>query len=128
MWREAHSGLSGFDAAEARDVVTRFPRFLRSGHHDVPALIRSELPKYSHRRLLRQAQALVPPGGAVHCEGEARDLRTTAAHGATGKLVMDFVVRGDENSTHLQRCISSADQQSGVCRACGRWDGEPGRL
>ena len=51
---------TGFDVGESLDIASLYPRFLLSKHHDVPALLRSELPKYSRRHLVAQASALVP--------------------------------------------------------------------
>lgn len=109
LWREDYGGLTGFSAVEAAGIVRRFPRFLRSSHHDVPGLIRSELPKYSRRHLVGQARALVPSlDPAWFRERGATGVRAQLLHVATGRLEMDFVVRGDDRSTHVLNAVSPA--------------------
>ena len=102
--RESYNGLR---ADEAREVLGNFPAFLRGGHHDVPALLRSELPKYSRRWLEHQARALVPSAAGFTIKG-APGIRAQLMHRTTGRLEMDFVVRGDERSTHVLNAVSPA--------------------
>ncbi len=92
LWREDYGGVDGLKASEVWDVVRSYPRFLTSKHHDVPGLIRGELPKYSRSYLVNQASALVP----------------SVLHVPSGKLEMDFVVEGDEQSTHMLNAVSPA--------------------
>lgn len=107
LWREDYSGLHGFRRDEFVETLAQYPRFLTSPHHNVPALIRSEVPKYLRRELVRQARALVP---AV----AARDFRVKGKPGVRAqlwsipgrRLEMDFVVRGDAQSTHLLNVVS----------------------
>ena len=103
--REAYSWA--FRGDEAREVATSFPAFLRGGHHDVPALIRAEVPKYSRRYLVRQARALVPTADGFTVRGRP-GIRAQLMHKASGRLEMDFVVRGDERSTHVLNAVSPA--------------------
>jgi L-2-hydroxyglutarate oxidase LhgO len=107
LWREDYGRLRNFSAAELRGIVRRYPAFLTSPHHDLGALVRAEVPKYSRRYLVRQARALVP-------SLDPRDFRTRGAPGVRAqlwsipgqRLEMDFVVRGDERSTHLLNVVS----------------------
>ena len=92
---------------DAKEVLTSFPAFVRGGHHDVPALLRSELPKYSRRWLEHQARLLVPSATGFTLKG-APGIRAQLMHRATGKLEMDFVVRGDERSPHVLNAVSPA--------------------
>ena len=105
--REDYGGLSGYRRDEVAEITRQFPRFLTSPHHDVPALIRSELPKYWRRELVRQARTLVP-------SVTSRRFRIRGTPGVRAQLwsipdrqlEMDFVVRGDERSTHLLNVVS----------------------
>ena len=103
--REAYSMTVRRD--ETREVLGAFPAFLRGGHHDVPGLLRSELPKYSRRWLVHQARELVPTAQGFTVKG-APGIRAQLMHKATGRLEMDFVVRGDERSTHVLNAVSPA--------------------
>ena len=103
--REAYSG--GIRRDEAREILGAFPTFIRGGHHDVPALLRGELPKYSRRWLQHHARALVPSATGFTIRGTP-GIRAQLMHKATGRLEMDFVVRGDERSTHVLNAVSPA--------------------
>ncbi len=107
LWREDYGGLSHARAWEVRSALRRYPAFLASPHHDVPALIRAEVPKYRRRHLVRQARALVP-------SLDPDDFRVRGRPGVRAqmwsipgrRLEMDFVVRGDRDSTHLLNVVS----------------------
>ncbi|MBU6245954.1 MAG: L-2-hydroxyglutarate oxidase [Actinomycetales bacterium] len=109
LWREDYGGLGGFDAGETWQVARTFPRFLRSAHHDVPGLIRTELPKYARRHLVRQAAGLVPSVRAEDFRIKGRPgVRAQLLHLPTRRLEMDFVVRPGERSTHVINAVSPA--------------------
>lgn len=88
-------------------ITARYPRFLASPQHDVPALLKSDLPKYWRRHLVQQAPALAP---AVR----PHDFRTRGRVGVreqllpvpSGSLEMDFVVRSGGHSTHVLNAVS----------------------
>jgi L-2-hydroxyglutarate oxidase len=91
------------------DIARLYPRFLRSPHHDVPGLVRSELPKYSRRYLVAQASALVPSVRADDFRERGRvGVRAQLLHVPTGRLEMDFVVEPGERSTHVLNAVSPA--------------------
>ena len=109
LWREDYAGLRGFKPAEMADIARLYPRFLRSPHHDVPGLVRSEVPKYSRRYLVGQASALVPSVRAEDFRERGRvGVRAQLLHVPTGKLEMDFVVEPGERSTHVLNAVSPA--------------------
>ncbi len=109
LWREDYGGVRGLDLGEVADVARTFPSFLRSPHHDVPGLVRTELPKYSRSHLVRQAARLVPSvrpedftiRGKVGVRAQLVDMRER-------RLEMDFVVRPGDHSTHLLNAVSPA--------------------
>ncbi|MGA1215881.1 MAG: L-2-hydroxyglutarate oxidase, partial [Candidatus Nanopelagicales bacterium] len=97
LWREDYAGLRGIKPTELADIARLYPRFLRSPHHDVPGLVRSELPKYSRRYLVAQASALVPSVRADDFRERGRvGVRAQLLHVPTGRLEMDFVVEPGE--------------------------------
>ena len=109
LWREDYGGTSGLRGNEFWDVVRSYPRFLTSKHHDVPGLLRAELPKYSRSYLVKQAAALVPSvRPADFTERGKPGVRAQLLHVPSGKLEMDFVVEGDERSTHMLNAVSPA--------------------
>ena len=109
LWREDYGGVGGINASELTAIARLYPRFLRSPHHDVPGLVRSELPKYSRRHLVSQARALVPSVHAADFRERGRvGVRAQLLHVPTGTLEMDFVVEPGERSTHVLNAVSPA--------------------
>ena len=109
LWREDYGGVRGINTRELAGIARLYPRFLRSPHHDVPGLVRTELPKYSRRHLVSQARALVPSVNAEDFRERGRvGVRAQLLHVPSGKLEMDFVVRPGERSTHVLNAVSPA--------------------
>ncbi len=109
LWREDYGGVRGISASEMAGIARLYPRFLRSPHHDVPGLVRTELPKYSRRHLVAQARALVPSVRAEDFRERGRvGVRAQLLHVPSGRLEMDFVVRPGERSTHVLNAVSPA--------------------
>ena len=109
LWREDYGGTAGLRGNEVWDVVRSYPKFLTSKHHDVPGLLRAELPKYSRSYLVQQAAALVPSvRPSDFTERGKPGVRAQLLHVPSGKLEMDFVVEGDERSTHMLNAVSPA--------------------
>jgi L-2-hydroxyglutarate oxidase LhgO len=109
LWREDYAGLRGIKPSEFAGIARLYPRFLRSPHHDVPGLVRSEVPKYSRRYLVGQASALVPSVRTEDFRERGRvGVRAQLLHVPTGKLEMDFVVEPGERSTHVLNAVSPA--------------------
>ena len=109
LWREDYGGVRGINASEMAGIARLYPRFLRSPHHDVPGLVRTELPKYSRKHLVSQARALVPSVNADDFRERGRvGVRAQLLHVPSGKLEMDFVVRPGERSTHVLNAVSPA--------------------
>lgn len=109
LWREDYRGVRGIRPAEMAGIARLYPRFLRSPHHDVPGLVRTELPKYSRRRLVSQARALVPSVRAEDFRERGRvGVRAQLLHVPSGRLEMDFVVRPGGRSTHVLNAVSPA--------------------
>ncbi|HEX4697878.1 MAG TPA: L-2-hydroxyglutarate oxidase [Actinomycetes bacterium] len=109
LWRESYGGLHGLAPADVADVVLQLPRFLTSRQHDVPALLRSELPAYWRPHLVRQAARMVPSVSPRDFrESGLPGVRAQLFHLADKRLEMDFVVRGDDHSTHVLNAVSPA--------------------
>ena len=109
LWREDYGGVRGINTRELAGIVRLYPRFLRSPHHNVPGLVRSELPKYSRRHLVSQARELVPSVNARDFRERGRvGVRAQLLHVPSGKLEMDFVVQPGERSTHVLNAVSPA--------------------
>lgn len=110
LWRESYGGTDGlahFSARDTADVARTLPRFLTSRQHDVPALLRAELPTWWRPHLVREAAKLVPSVRPEDFRERGRvGIRAQLFHLADRRLEMDFVVRGDESSTHVLNAVS----------------------
>lgn len=107
LWREDYGGVHGMKASESLDIARTYPQFFTSRNHDVPGLIRSELPKYSRKHLVRQAAGLVPSVRVEDFTEKGRvGVRAQLFHLPTKKLEMDFVVERGESSTHILNAVS----------------------
>lgn len=107
--RESYSGFGGLSPKEILDIIGIYPKFLTSSHHDVLGLIKTELPKYLQRHLVKQAKALVPSIRVQDFRERGKPgIRAQLLDVKNKKLEMDFVVRGDEKSTHLLNAVSPA--------------------
>jgi L-2-hydroxyglutarate oxidase LhgO len=109
LWRESYGGTGGFAARDAAEVARLLPRFLTSRHHDAPALLRQELPDWWRPHLVREAARLVPSIRPEQFRERGRPgVRAQLFHLPTRRLEMDFVVRGDGDSTHVLNAVSPA--------------------
>ena len=107
--REAYRALRDIEIRELTEIFRTFPKFLLSPHHNVGSLLRTELPKYSRSWLVHEARKLVPDlrrryftvKGRPGIRAQLFDLRNR-------RLEMDFVVRGDQHSTHVLNAVSPA--------------------
>jgi L-2-hydroxyglutarate oxidase LhgO len=107
--RESYAGFGGLSPKEILNIVGIYPKFLSSKHHDVLGLIKTEMPKYLQRHLVTQAKALVPSIDPKDFKERGKPgIRAQLLDIKNKKLEMDFVVRGDENSTHLLNAVSPA--------------------
>jgi L-2-hydroxyglutarate oxidase LhgO len=105
--REQYSLLKGLSAREFIEILSNYPKFVTSGHHDVWSLVRTELPKLSRTHLLGEAKKLSSKIdlGEFNVFGKP-GIRAQLFDRALGKLEMDFVVEGDAKSTHVLNAVS----------------------
>jgi L-2-hydroxyglutarate oxidase LhgO len=107
--RESYSGFGGLSPKEILNIVGIYPKFLSSTHHDVLGLIKTEMPKYVQRLLVSQAKTLVPSVDPKDFKERGKPgIRAQLLDIKNKKLEMDFVVRGDESSTHVLNAVSPA--------------------
>ena len=105
--REAYSGVAGLSAGEAWQVARTLPRFLASPHHDAKSLIASEMPKYLHSHLVKEAAQLVPSVRPEDFRTKGRaGIRAQLFDTRRNRLEMDFVVRPGPRSTHVLNAVS----------------------
>lgn len=105
--REQYSLLEGFKVSEFLEILSHYPKFITSGHHDVWSLVRSELPKVSRSYLLNQAAKLSSKVDLSKFTVTGQPgIRAQLFDKSQGKLEMDFVIEGDSRSTHVLNAVS----------------------
>lgn len=109
LWRESYGGVRRASGRDVGEVARLLPRFLTSSQHDVPALMRAELPMVWRRHLVGEARRLVPSVRPANFRERGRPgVRAQLFHLPTKRLEMDFLVRGDASSTHVLNAVSPA--------------------
>ncbi len=92
---------------EAMQTIAMYPKFITAGKHDVPQLIRDEMPKLSATYLATKASELIPsldPNSFT--EWGKPGIRSQLFNRKTGQLEMDYIVEGDDQSTHVLNAVS----------------------
>ena len=80
---------------------------VRGQAHDFGHMLRTELPKAVTSTLVRDAARLVPAAGQVRFWAKMKPgIRAQLIEAATGRLVQDFVIEGDSQSTHVLNAVS----------------------
>lgn len=98
-----------FPSRETLEIAGTYPSFLTSKKHDALGLIRTEMPKYSRRHLVKQARALVPSVNPKDFTERGRPgVRAQLFHLPTKSLEMDFIVADGPGSTHVLNAVSPA--------------------
>jgi L-2-hydroxyglutarate oxidase LhgO len=109
FWREHYDGLRNFHAAECADILRREAGLFVRNDFGFRRLALSELQKYSRRRIVALASALV--------DGvQPTDFRTWGRPGIRAQLFdvverrleMDFRYEGDDRSFHVLNAVSPA--------------------
>jgi L-2-hydroxyglutarate oxidase len=107
--REQYSLFSGLRVAEVIEILGTLPMLATSRHHNFWSLVRDEIPKLSKTRLVNKAMKIAPSirPGDFTVTGQA-GIRAQLFDTANQKLEMDFVVQGDQRSTHVLNAVSPA--------------------
>ena len=105
--REAYRPIRDISPSDLAEIARTLPLFALSRHHRTLKLLRSELPKYVRSSLVRSARDLVPdlPPKAFTKRGKP-GIRAQLFDLRERRLEMDFVIEGDEFSTHVLNAVS----------------------
>lgn len=107
--REAYRAIRDLKFSEVVEITKTYPKFFSSPHHSVSRLIATEVPKYSRSWLVREARKLVPSLRRQDFTVKGRPgIRAQLFDLQNKRLEMDFVVRGDKDSTHVLNAVSPA--------------------
>jgi L-2-hydroxyglutarate oxidase LhgO len=107
FWREQYRGFDNFKFGEFVEVLFREAGLMLSANFDFKKLAIEEIQKYSRSKLVALAGRLardVKPGD--YKRWGRPGIRAQLLNTKNRKLEMDFVVEGDERSTHLLNAVS----------------------
>jgi (S)-2-hydroxyglutarate dehydrogenase len=107
LWREQYRGFDNFKFGEFVEVLFREAGLMMSSRFDFQKLALEEVRKYSRPHLVALASRLAHGVKPEHYTrwGEP-GIRAQLLDIKNRKLEMDFVIEGDEHSTHLLNAIS----------------------
>ena len=107
LWREQYRGFDNFKFGEFVEVLFREAGLMMSSRSDFQKLALEEVRKYSRPHLVALASRLAHGVKPEHYTrwGEP-GIRAQLLDIKNRKLEMDFVIEGDEHSTHLLNAVS----------------------
>jgi (S)-2-hydroxyglutarate dehydrogenase len=108
FWRENYGGLQNFNARELVDVVGREAGLFLRDDFGFRSLALRELRKHHRPTLIRQASELARIEASSYRSWGRPGIRAQLLDTRTRRLVMDFVVEGDDRSFHVLNAVSPA--------------------
>jgi L-2-hydroxyglutarate oxidase len=105
--REQYRFFEGWNPEDIKESLTGLFAMFRGDIHNLPKLATSEIPKLFLERLVNDASTLVPRTANV--KGWARmapGIRSQLVDLKSGGLISDFLVEGDQRSTHVLNAVS----------------------
>ncbi len=109
FWRENYTGVSHFRWDELLEIAGYEARLLCSNAFGFRDLAIEEMRKYNKKYFVSLAQRMVrsiDPEG--FCEYSSPGIRAQLLDIKTMQLVQDFLVEGDQGSTHILNAVSPA--------------------
>jgi L-2-hydroxyglutarate oxidase len=107
FWREQYRGFDNFKFGEFVEVLFREAGLMLSSNFDFKKLAIEEVQKYSRARLVALAARLVTEVRLSDYKRWGKPgIRAQLLNTKKRQLEMDFVVEGDEQSTHLLNAVS----------------------
>lgn len=109
FWRENYEGLKGFDAAEALSILRDEAILFFRNDFNFREIALEEIKKYSQAYLVRQASALLEGVKPENYRTWGRPgIRAQLYDHQDKKLVMDFMIEGNNEGLHVLNAISPA--------------------
>ena len=109
LWREQYQGMSRFRLDEFAEISGRQARLLLTADGGFRRLAVTEVQKYSRDKMVAEAGALLDGVDKRHYRRWAKPgIRAQLLNIETNKLVMDFVMEGDDKSMHILNAVSPA--------------------
>jgi L-2-hydroxyglutarate oxidase LhgO len=109
FWRENYQGLKGFDALEALSILRDEAILFFRNDFNFRGIALEEVKKYSQTYLVSQASALLEGVKPENYRTWGRPgIRAQLYDHRDKKLVMDFMIEGNQHSLHVLNAISPA--------------------
>jgi (S)-2-hydroxyglutarate dehydrogenase len=107
FWRENYDGWEGFNFGELADIFSRQASLFISANFDFKKLAIEEIRKYSRKKMVFLAKAMIKDTTIDHyTKWGTPGIRAQLVNIKTKKLEMDFVIEGDDKSTHILNAVS----------------------
>ena len=120
--REQYKIWNKFKLQDVLDTSLGVFSLLKGEHHNVPEIIRTEVPKFLTSTLIRESSELVP--SVIEVKGWKKKppgIRSQLVNLQTGKLEQDFLVLDGDRSTHVLNAVSPGWTS---CIPFGKWIAE----
>lgn len=107
FWRENYKAWEGFDFREFADILSRQASLFISANFDFKKLAIEEIKKYSRKRMVSLASVMVKDTRlSNYTKWGIPGIRAQLVNIKSKKLEMDFVIEGDDRSTHILNAVS----------------------
>ena len=105
--KEQYSLFEGIKFAEMLESARGLLSLIKGQTHDVTEILATEMPKIVTRNLIREVSSIAPDIDSVKGWRPApAGIRAQLVNTLNGELVQDFVVEGDDHSTHVLNAVS----------------------
>ncbi|MFQ5445119.1 MAG: NAD(P)/FAD-dependent oxidoreductase, partial [Nitrospinales bacterium] len=109
FWREQYSGLGNFSFQEFIEIVLRQMGLFMFSQFDFKKLAWEEIRKYSKSRLVSLSASLLDGAKKQkYTQWGKPGIRAQLLNIKEKKLIMDFVLEGDDHSMHVLNAVSPA--------------------
>ena len=122
LGREQYKIWNKFKLRDGLDTSLGLFSLLKGEHHNVPEIIKTEVPKFLTSTLIRESSDLVP--SVIEVKGWKKKppgIRSQLVNLQTGKLEQDFLVLDGDRSTHVLNAVSPGWTS---CIPFGKWIAE----
>ena len=105
--KEQYSLFEGIKFSEIIESARGLTAMIRGQAHDVSEILVSEMPKISTRNLIGEVSSIAPEIHRVNGWKPApAGIRAQLVNALNGELVQDFILEGDDKSTHVLNAVS----------------------
>ena len=107
FWRENYNGCKGFNFREFSDIFSRQASLFISANFNFKKIAIEEVRKYSRKKMAFLASAMVKDTRINnYTKWGAPGIRAQLVNIKNKTLEMDFVIEGDDRSTHILNAVS----------------------